>query len=254
MVADDNIIPFGESKRPIEAAAEGSNQVVVKRAAKARRILICNAKGGCGKTTLATNLASFYARLEKPVALMDHDKQGSTMRWLQLRPYDQAKIHGVSAHDRNGSVTRSWLLKAPPGNAERVIIDSPAGVAGTQLIELLRDVDVVIVPVLPSPIDIHVASDYIHHILELKKQYGFTARIGAVANRVKENTLGYKTLQRFLKDLEIPFITTLRDTQNYVKAAKTGIGIHEMDSRTVAKDKEQWIALLTWIEKGLKEG
>lgn len=253
MVAKDNIVSFGESRKLVDGLPENRNQVVVKQATRVRRILICNSKGGCGKTTIATNLASFYARLEKPVALMDHDKQGSTMRWLQLRQYDQAKIHGVSAHDRNGSVTRSWLLKAPPGNAERVIIDSPAGIAGTQLIELLRDVDVIIVPVLPSPIDIHVASDYIQHILELKKQYGFKARIGAVANRVKENTLGYRTLQKFLRDLDIPFITTLRDTQNYVKAAKSGIGIHEMDSRAVAKDKEQWIALLTWVEKGLKE-
>ena len=213
-----------------------------------RRILVLNSKGGCGKTTLATNLASAYANDGFSTALLDYDPQGSATRWLQLRGEKRAPIHGVVAHKRNGMhQTRAWQLRVPMGT-ERVVMDAPAGVNGFHVRDYLRDVDIVLIPVLPSPIDIHAVSRFIQDLLLEGKVRQRRIRLAVVANRVKENTRVYQSLEKFLDTLRLPFVTRLRDTQNYVHAAERGMGIHEMWDSRVGKDKAQWAPLLDWLE------
>jgi chromosome partitioning protein len=69
-----------------------------------------------------------------------------------------------------------------------------------------------------------------------------------VANRVKRNTLIYQSLMRFLDTLRIPVVATLRDSQNYVRAAEMGVGIHEMKRYTVEQDLEDWQPMLQWLK------
>lgn len=169
------------------------------------------------------------------------------MQWLTLRGEEQPKIHGIAAQRPvTGGATRSWLLRPPPGS-ERVILDAPAGVHGQQLIELMREVDTLLIPVLPSPIDIHAASQFIRELLLVARVRARNIRVGVVANRVRENTLVYQALERFLASLQIPFAGRLRDTQNYVHAAAAGIGIHDLKRRNEA-DREQWESLLRWLD------
>ena len=213
-----------------------------------QRILVLNSKGGCGKTTIATNLASFYASEGQSTVNVDHDPQSSSMKWLSLRPKEKNEIYGVPAYQRQrAGVTMSWHRRVLPGS-DKVIIDAPAGVMGQALQDLVRQVDIILVPVLPSPIDIHAATRFIEDLLLVGKVRSFGVQVGVVANRAKTNTLVYQSLERFLTTLKLPFIATLRDTQNYVRASARGIGIFEMWDQRVQQDKVQWDPIFTWID------
>ncbi len=217
---------------------------VPPQAAQVRRILVINAKGGCGKSTLATNLAGYYGGR---AALIDHDPQGSSMQWLSLRDEERPPVHGVAAFRQSAGVTRSFQMRMPE-RVDRVILDAPAGVHGLQLIELVREVDTLLIPVQPSPIDIHAASRFIADLLLVAKVRNRAIRVGVVANRVKANTRVYHRLETFLETLDIPFVARLRDSQHYVRAAEQGLGLHELKERRVQTDLEQWQSLLQWIE------
>jgi len=208
-----------------------------------------NSKGGCGKTTLATNIASWYANQGFATALMDYDPQGSSARWIKLRPQDKPEVHAVQVCKKRQAVnqTRAWALRIPPGT-ERVIIDAPAGVSGDALRGFVHDADTILIPVLPSPIDIHSATHFIKDLLLIGNTRSLGVRVGVVANRVRKETLVYKSLERFLHSLNLPFIATLRDTQNYVHAFERGIGIHDMWDRRVEPDRVNWLPLLNWLE------
>ncbi|MDZ7661550.1 ParA family protein [Thiohalophilus sp.] len=204
-----------------------------------RKIMVLNAKGGCGKSTIATNLASYYAyELEKQVALADFDPQGSSMAWLKVRPANYPQIHGIDA-------TREAVRV--PAESEVVIMDAPARVQGKELTRLVRRAETIIVPVLPSPIDIRAAADFMKELLTTGKVSRKETRVAVVANRVRENTLIYQSLQAFLKSLRIPFVTSLRDTQNYIRAEERGVGIFEMAPSQVWWDREQWEPLVRWL-------
>ncbi|UCE88204.1 MAG: AAA family ATPase [Pseudomonadota bacterium] len=219
-----------------------------------QRVLVINAKGGCGKTTIATNLACAWACSGYRAALLDYDPQASAMRWLSLRSDERPAIHGVAVYRRPaGGQTSTWLHRLPPGT-ERVVMDVPAGVTGTRLLEYTRRADVVLVPVLPSPIDIHAASRFIQDLLLEAKVRQTRVRVGVVANRTRENTRIFQALQRFLASLELPLVTQLRDTQNYVHAAERGIGIHEMWDSRAGRDKCQWVSLMDWLEQSSDSG
>ena len=218
-----------------------------------QRIIILNSKGGCGKTTVATNLASQYANLGLSTSLMDYDPQGSSTRWLSLRSKERPLIQGVEAYKKpRGNVTRVWQNRIIP-DTDRVILDAPAGVDHPQLLDYVRQVNTIIIPVLPSPIDIHAATRFVEDLLLVAKVRQAGVRVGVVANRVKKNTKVYQSLERFLKTLHLPFITTLRDTQNYVRAAERGIGVHEMWDKRVEDDKKHWQPIIEWLEQDNKE-
>ncbi len=220
------------------------------RAEKVRRVLVINAKGGCGKTTVATNLASYYASQHRKAALFDYDPQGSSMQWLASRDEMHFPIHGVAAFRKpTAGTTRTYQMRMPAGT-ERVILDAPAGVHGMPMIDLVREVDTVIIPVLPSPIDIHAASHFIKDLLLVAKVRARGVRVGVVANRVRKNTKVYQSLRRFLDSLHIPFVAYLRDTQNYVQSSEEGMGIHELNAHRIHKDRAQWKKLIQWIEEG----
>ncbi len=218
-------------------------------AKRVRRILVVNAKGGCGKTTIATNLASYYASQRRMASLLDYDPQGSSMQWLASRDESRFPIHGVAAFRKPASGTTRTFQMRMPAETERVILDAPAGVHGMQMIDLVREADTIVIPVLPSPIDIHAASHFIKDLLLVAKVRARSIRVGVVANRVRKNTLIYQSLQRFLDSLKIPFVAYLRDTQNYVQSAEEGMGIHELHAHRIHKDRAQWKKLIQWIDE-----
>ena len=213
-----------------------------------QRILVTNAKGGCGKTTITTNIASHYARLGKNVRLFDHDSQGSSLAWINRRGDDLAPITGVDASKNSDHrLTRSWQLRVPP-ETDVAIIDSPAGADMTELASLFQPNDSVLIPVLPSPIDIHATAHFIKALLTTGRARKKMVRLAVVANRVRKNTLMYHSLERFLFGLNIPFISSLRDTQLYARAIELGVGVQEISTSRNKVDREQWAPIFRWLE------
>lgn len=213
-----------------------------------QRILILNPKGGSGKTTLATNLAASFAVSGSWPALMDLDAQGSSMRWLSKRPNEQAPIYGIAGFSRSTAVTRSWQLRVPR-DCDPLIIDTPAALETHDLPEITRGADIILVPVMPSDIDIHTAAKCIADLLLVAKIKRSDDRIGIIASRVRSKTLVSQSLMRFLMSIDIPLIATLRDSQNYLRAAELGVGIFEMPTWQVSKDLDEWHNLLGWLDR-----
>ncbi len=204
-----------------------------------RKIMVLNSKGGCGKSTIATNLASYYASYEqKKVTLVDFDPQGSSLDWIKARPRTLPEIKVINATKETVRFSK---------DTEIVIMDVPARVEGRELAGLVKRVETIIIPVLPSPIDIRAAAKFIKELLTSARVSRKETKVAVVANRVRENTLSYHALYAFLKSLKIPFITTLRDTQNYIHAEEKGVGLFEMAPSKVWQDLEQWDPLIKWL-------
>ena len=206
-----------------------------------RSILVVNPKGGCGKTTISTNLASYYAVWGVKTVLVDFDPQQSCIQWLKVR--NQAgkyeRLYGVSG--------LSGKVQVPEG-VQRIIYDAPARSVTEKVVELMLRSEAVVIPVLPSPIDMRAAREFVEQLIRKGRLRQNPRLVGLVANRVREHTNIYGHLQNFLVDAELPFVTTLRDTQNYIRAADRGIGIFEMGPAAVDKDLDQWRPLINWIE------
>ena len=216
-----------------------------------QRITIINVKGGCGKTTIATNLASAYAVAGRETTLIDYDPQGSSMYWLNKRPSNSEKINGIAAYPNSKPVTRSWQLRLPE-QTERVIVDTPAGLKGLDLVDQLKGTHTILIPVLPSSIDTHATADFIRDLYLIAKVRPKSTRLCIVCNRVKSNTLSFRALERFLDAMDIPVIAQLRETQNYNKASETGLGIHELGSKASDKDIQDWKTIVSWLDADQK--
>jgi chromosome partitioning protein len=213
-----------------------------------QRIVLLNPKGGSGKTTIAINLASYLASRGHTPVLMDFDPQGSSLRWVRKRRPAQAPIYVVAAFEKDTRTTRAFQLRVPDV-ATHVVVDTPAAFDPRQLPDMTRDADKIIVPVLPSDIDIHACSRCIRDLLLVAKIRRDENRIGVIANRIRRNTLTYQALIRFLHTLGIPIVATIKDSQNYVRAAELGIGVHEMKSYVARDDVAEWEPLVEWLAR-----
>ena len=211
-----------------------------------QRIVVLNPKGGSGKTTIATNLASYLASRQHTPVLMDFDPQGSSVRWARKRLPAQAPIHVIAAFEKDPRTTRTFQLRVPDV-ATHVIVDTPAALDAQEMADMTREADKIIVPVLPSDIDIHACSRCIRDLLLVAKVPRDENRLGVIANRIRRNTLTYQALIRFLHTLQIPIVATIRDSQNYARAAELGMGVHEMKSYQAQEDVAQWIPLVEWL-------
>lgn len=209
--------------------------------------MLLNPKGGSGKTTLATSLASCFACGGYATAVIDHDAQGSSTRWLNVRPAAYPTIHGVAAFRTPLGVTRSWAMRVPP-DTERVVVDTPAGLGAHHLADLVRKADSVIIPVLPSFIDIDAVSGFLKDLARIDTVRARRTRVAVVANRVRPNTSVVHELERFLSELDFPFIARFRDSQNYVRAGEQGLGLHELQATQTRFDRRQWEPLIGWLK------
>jgi chromosome partitioning protein len=211
------------------------------------KIVVLNPKGGCGKSTLVTNLAARYAQYGTSPAIMDYDPQGSSIAWLGRRSDDYFKIHGIEACKQSMHATRSWQLRVPNGT-NNLLIDSPASISHDDLRRLTTDATNLLVPVMPSAMDIHAASRFIADLLLVAKIDRRERKLAVVANRTRKNTKSFARLMRFLDSLGIPIIAVLRDSQNFVHAAELGIGVSEMPPSRVREELQQLDMIIKWLD------
>jgi chromosome partitioning protein len=204
-----------------------------------RHVMVMNAKGGCGKSTLATNIACYFATEGHKVALADYDPQRTSLDWLEVRPADLPKITGVAAFDDG--------VRGVPRDTEVLVIDAPARTHGSEMNELVRRAETIIVPVLPSPIDLKACAHFMGELLELGKVQREQARLAVVANRVRENTLMFEELDKYLGKLKVPYLTALRQSTNYLRAFQRGMGVFELPEYLAWPDWKQWEPVTKWL-------
>ena len=204
-----------------------------------RHIMVLNAKGGCGKSTLATNIASYFATRDAAVALADYDPQRSGLDWLARRPESRPTIAGVAAFEDG--------LRKAPRNADVMVIDAPARSHGAELTDLVKHAETIVVPVLPSTIDMQATTAFLGELKDVGKIAKKQAKLAVVANRVRENTLIYDDLDEYLTKVRVPYVAALREAQNYVRAYTRGLGIFELPEYLAWPDWDEWEPLTAWL-------
>jgi chromosome partitioning protein len=210
-----------------------------------RQVVVVNPKGGCGKTTLATNLASYYTLRGSAVLLIDNDPIGYSSRWLERRPGNARLILGVTSKDARKKSHRFRPSLIPP-EAETIIVDTPAALVSEQVERLTQNADFVLVPVIPSAFDVHAVTRFVAELLIITQ---FETPVGVVANRTRENSTSLSTLLTTLASFDTPTIAVLRNSQNYVSAAELGLGLYEMPEHAVRKDLRQMDRIVDWLEQ-----
>jgi chromosome partitioning protein len=203
-------------------------------------IVVANPKGGVGKSTLASNIAGYWARCGHAVMLGDCDRQQSARLWLGLRPDMLPPI-------RSWEVTADHIAR-PPRGTTHAVLDTPAGLHGWRQRDVLKLADKILVPLQPSVFDIFATQSFIDLLREEQDGRGFD--IGVVGVRVDERTLAAEQLRLFCERQQLPVLGHLRDTTNYVQLAARGLTLWDVAPSRVEKDLQQWEPIVGWIDAG----
>ena len=201
-------------------------------------IVVANPKGGVGKTTLATNVAGWFASNGHPVMLGDVDRQHSARTWLALRPAGLPRIAAWEvAHDD---------IVRPPKGTTHVVLDTPAGLHGKRLDEVMKLADKVLIPLQPSIFDIHATHEFVRQLLAHKRSA--KVQMAIVGTRTREGTIATDQLRNFLASVAVPLLGLLRDTQNYVHLAAHGLTLFDVAASRFERDHEQWQPVTQWLD------
>jgi len=202
-------------------------------------ILVVNSKGGCGKTTIATNLATAYAAGGFSVALADADTQKSSLNWGQRRAEDKTAIRILD-----------WTKKVSkiPKGVDRLVIDAPAGLSVDRFKTLLRMADAVLLPVLPSAFDKVATKAFIKRIEAVKSIRKNRKPVGVIANTVRPRSRAHNNLMAFLSDIGHPPVVQIRYRALYPEVAESGLGVFDLTNKSSRDVQSDWTSLITFIE------
>jgi len=216
------------------------------------RILIANSKGGSGKTTVTTTLAGYFARCGRVTTLVDGDPQGSSLAWCRQRPAHLAPVHALASGDPAHGLHAGWLLRIP-ANTGVLLLDTPAGLRMHELERFARHADVLLVPVVPSAIDLRATLAFLDGIRKLHEVRAGQLRVALVANRVRERTRSARQLDAALDRLTEAAIVRVRDSQVYVAAAEAGRSLFDDDGSAARSHRDDWQALFDWIARRMAQ-
>lgn len=210
------------------------------------RILIANSKGGCGKTTLTTNLAAHFSNAGKQTTLFDCDPQGSSLAWCQQRPAHLAAVNPVAGNDPSRGLAPGWMLRIPP-TTDILLIDTPAGLRGHEFDQFARHADALIVPVVPSSIDLRATLGFIDMVRKRDEVRSGRMRLAMIANRVRERTVSARQLDATLGRVTAAAMIRVRDSQVYVGLAERGMSVFDSGDKATLAHRADWTPLLTWL-------
>lgn len=202
-------------------------------------IVVVNPKGGVGKSTLSTQIAGYFAANRQRVMLGDVDRQQSCKLWLSLREATQNPI-------ASWEVDRDEIAK-PPKGVSHVVLDTPAGLHGKRLKDILKLAHKVVVPLQPSVFDIFATKDFLDELSQSSQ--AAKTQIGIVGMRVDERTRAAEQLRTFVESTGLPVLSYLRSTQNYVQLAARGLTLFDLPAQRVARDLAQWQPICTWLDR-----
>ena len=206
-----------------------------------------NAKGGVGKSTITTNLASYFASRDITTTIADFDPQGSSLNWLAQRSSDARKIHGANLSSRIGTGLANGRRVIPRGT-QQLIIDAPAGPSRLLLQDLLARTQSIVIPVAPSSIDVHATANFIKELLLVGHVRFRNIRVAVVANRVRNSKPVYAPLERFVASLGIRFLGRVTDSDVYVEAAESGLGVFDLPTEAAADEQREFLPIVRWVQ------
>jgi chromosome partitioning protein len=204
-------------------------------------VVVANPKGGAGKSTLSTNIAGYFASQGHQVMLGDADTQQSSKFWLNQRP---DTLPHISTWEFQPDLV---LTAKPPRGTTHVVIDTPGGISGWRLQEVIERADKVIVPVMPSVFDMQATNEFLNQLVKITAR--LPTQVGVVGNRVDTRTISAVNLRQFIESLPVPVLSYLRDTQYYLHMAAHGLSIFDITRSKVQKDLEQWEPICHWLDQ-----
>jgi len=205
-------------------------------------ILIASSKGGCGKTTLATNLAAAYAQNGAQVVIADADRQRSSTRWCTKRP---ANLPGVLPVD----ATRKRWREDVPHDADVLLLDAPAGTRARDLDDVLDAAHAVLVPVMPSQIDLEATADFLEDLRSTGRVRKGKLAVGIVGNRLRPWTTSSQLAVDAMREFGLPVVAEIRDAQGYVFLTGLGKSIFDYQSEEVRKHQADWLPMIKWLKQ-----
>ena len=207
-----------------------------------KRVFLANSKGGAGKSTLTINLAVALANRKKRVLLADCDPQLSTAAWCERRPGDAAPLAWVVLR----KIKRLDAFQ-PPAGIDYMLVDTPAGLDAEDLGKLLAKGDRVIVPVLPSVLDLDATERFLADLAGLTAVAAGRVEVGLVLNRVRNDTISARTAVERLSAQPFPLLAQIRDTQAYLLSATMGKGLFDYHSQFARERQQDYRKLLRWL-------
>lgn len=202
-------------------------------------VLVANTKGGCGKTTIATNLAAAFAGAGLTTALADGDRQRSSLGWLKRRPEGAPPIIGLDWGKEDG---------ATPKKIARLVVDAPAAMRLKRAEALIKLADVIVLPVLPSPYDEAATARFLKRIEALKPIRKSRTAVAVVGNRLRPRTRASTRLDAFLNGIGHTVVTRLRDSTLYAETAAKGLSLFDLTTRRASDARQDWAPLLRAVE------
>lgn len=208
-----------------------------------KTVLVASSKGGAGKTTIATHLAAQSALDGLRTALVDADPQASSTRWAEKRASLDTAVLAV-----DGTRRKSWR-KHVPDDTQRVIVDGAAGAMAEELDPFLETVDAVVVPVVPSTLDIEATVPFLDSLARHPRVRKGTLRVGLVGNKLKPWTNVSQQALALLARWPYPLVAQLRDSQGYVVTTALGKSLFDYHSAQIREHQADWQPLLKWLRR-----
>lgn len=204
--------------------------------------LVASSKGGCGKSTVVTQLASHWAQAGQRTAIVDADRQGSSFRWASRRPDQVPGVLGLEGSRK--------ALQRVPADTQQLLIDTPAGVGERELEPFLDQADVLVVPVLPSVFDLDATLHFLDELQTIRRIKAGKLPVALVANRLKPWThASQEAVAQLAAAAPFPVAAQLRDSQAYVLLSGLGKGIFDYQSEQVRNHQQDWKPLLRWLKR-----
>ena len=203
-------------------------------------LVVANPKGGVGKSTLSTHVAAYYASQGHAVMLGDVDRQESSKMWMSLRPESAVPI-------ASWTLDRDHIAK-PPKGITHVVLDTPAGLHGKRLLDVLKRGQKVLVPLQASVFDMSATLNFLGELAACRREVG-KLQVALVGLRVDERTRSAEQLRQFVARTELPLLTMLRNTQNYPLLAARGLTVFDLPPQQAQRDLAQWQPICHWLDQ-----
>ena len=202
------------------------------------QICVINGKGGCGKTTISTNLAAAYASSGLVTDLVDLDPLRGASAWHKRRAAKHAVVSLRSAKDPVPS----------SATVQRIVVDCPASMRSAKVRDAVRAANVLVVPLLPSIFDEQATKRFMRRLNEALQATKKGRPILIVSNRYRRNSIACVQLDEFIRKLHQTPTAHIPDRSIYSQLAQNGQSIFDVGARVATTQQEHWMPLIEAIE------